>query len=162
MALVNKVMKTNLVTATSDETVSAVSKRMKESHLGAILIVDNDKLTGIFTERDLLNRVISEDKDPQTTQVSEVATSKPIVVKEDAHIKECAQILRDKGFRHLPVVNDNGKHIGIVSSRDFFQYVAEELEKVIDKVRDSGEKIEEDFDIYEYLGAGGCGLPHLS
>ena len=56
----------------------------------------------------------------------------------------------------------NNKHVGIVSSRDFFQYVAEELELVIDKARDSGGKIEEDFDIYEYLGAGGCGLPHLS
>jgi len=162
MALVNKVMQTNLVTATSSETVSAVAKRMKESHLGAILLVDNEKLTGIFTERDLLNRVVSEDKDPKTTLVSDVATSNPFVVKEDTHIKECAQILRKKGFRHLPVVDDNGKHVGIVSSRDFFQFVAEELEQVIDKARNSGEKIEEDFDIYEYLGAGGCGLPHLS
>jgi CBS domain-containing protein len=162
MTLVNTVMKTNLVTAASSETVSAVARRMKESHLGAVLLVDNKKLTGIFTERDLLNRVISEDKNPQTTLVSDVATSNPIVVNENSRIKECAQILRDKGFRHLPVVDDNGKHIGIVSSRDFFQYMAEELELVIDKARDSGGKIEEDFDIYEYLGAGGCGLPHLS
>ncbi len=162
MALVSKVMKTDLITAISSETVSTVAKRMKASHLGAILIVDNDKLTGIFTERDILDRVAAEEKDPKTTLMSEVATFNPISVKADAHIKECAQILRDKGFRHLPVVDDNGKHIGIVSSRDFFQYMAEELEQIIDKVRNSGEKLEEDFDIYEYLGAGGCGLPHLS
>lgn len=161
MALVNQVMKTNLVIATSNETVAAVAKRMKASHLGAILIVDNDKLTGIFTERDILNRVVSEDKDPQTTLVSEVATFNPIVVQDDAHIKECAQILRDKGFRHLPVVDDKGMHIGIVSSRDFFQFMAIELEQIIDGMRNSGEKIEEDYDIYEYLGAGGCGLPKM-
>ncbi len=159
MALVKKVMKTALVTATSDETVTAVSQRMKESHLGAILLVDNNQLTGIFTERDLLNRVVAEGKNPTTTLVKEVATPNPIVVKETAHIKECAQILRDQGFRHLPVMDDNGHHVGIVSSRDFFQFMAIELEQVIDRMRGTDEKVEESFDIYEYLGAGGCGLP---
>lgn len=161
MALVKKVMKTSLVTATSEETVAAVCKRMKESHLGAILVVNDNQLSGIFTERDLLNRVISEGLDPETTNVMAVATPNPIVVKDDTHIKECAEILRDQGFRHLPVMDQEGNPAGIVSSRDFFQYMADELEQVIDRMRGTDEKVDESFDIYEYLGAGGCGLPRL-
>ena len=161
MALVKKVMKTSLVTATSQETVTTVSQRMKESHLGAILIIDENKLSGIFTERDLLNRVVAEGKDSSTTQVKEVATPNPIAVKDDTRIKECAKILRDQGFRHLPVVDQDGNPVGIVSSRDFFQYMANELEQVIDRMRGTDEKVDESFDIYEYLGAGGCGLPRI-
>jgi len=154
-------MKTSLVTATSEETVSNVCQRMKEERLGAILIINNNKLSGIFTERDLLNRVIAEGLNPATTNVMDVATPNPIVVKDDTHIKECAEILRDQGFRHLPVTDQEGNPAGIVSSRDFFQYMANELEQVIDRMRGTDEKVDESFDIYEYLGAGGCGLPRL-
>ncbi|PID44515.1 MAG: histidine kinase [Proteobacteria bacterium] len=159
MSIVKSVMQTNLVTTSPDNTVSEVAEKMKEYKLGAILLVDNDGLFGIFTERDLLNRVVAEGKDPASTKVSEVATKDPIVVRENAHIKDCALILKNEGFRHLPVVNEDNAHVGIVSSRDFFQYMTDELENVIDKIRTSGDPIQEDFDIYELVGGGGYGIP---
>lgn len=159
MAIVKSVMKGNLKTAQCSESVAEAAKRMKEHKLGALLVEEGAALVGIFTERDLLNRVVAEGKDPLTTTVGEVSTQNPVVVKESAPIKQCASILKDQGFRHLPVVNEDGVHVGIVSSRDFFLYMADELEQVIDKARRSGEPVDADLDIYEILGGGGYGIP---
>lgn len=159
MAIVKSVMKTNLVTASPDETVDVVAKRMREHNLGAILLVEGGKLVGIFTERDALNRIAAEGRNPMGLAVREVATANPIVAKETMHVKDCAQILRDRGFRHLPVVDADGKNVGIVSSRDFFMYMTDELEQVIDRSRANGEVIEQDLDIFELVGGGGYGIP---
>ncbi len=159
MVIVKDVMKTSLVSARPEEVVDAVCKRMKQNHLGAVLVMDGKHLVGIFTERDVLNRVVAEDRDPKTVQVRDVCTPNPIAVRGSTSIKSCANILRTKGFRHLPVVDDAENAIGILSSRDFFQFMTDELEQVIDTFRKSGEKLEETFDPYEYLGAGGMGLP---
>lgn len=159
MAIVKSVMKTNLITATPDETVEVVASRMKEHNLGAILLVEDGKLVGIFTERDALNRIAAAGKNPKGLPVKEVATANPVVAKESMHVKECAQILRDRGFRHLPVVNDQGKNVGIISSRDFFMYMTDELEQVIDRSREKGQVIEQDLDIFELVGGGGYGIP---
>lgn len=159
MALVKDVMKTNLVTASPDESVAVVSRRMKENHLGAVLVMLSGKMVGIFTERDILNRVVAEGRNADQVRVEEVCTLNPVAVKASTAMKACAAILRKQGFRHLPVVDDAEQPIGIVSSRDFFQFMTDELEHVIDTFRKSGEKVEESFDPYEYLGAGGVGLP---
>ena len=159
MILINKLMKKDLVTSGPNETVSAVSKRMSEKKMGAILVIENGHLVSIFTERDLLNRVVALGRDPNSTLIKEVATPNPICVKESTRVKECAEILNSQNFRHIPVINDEGTAIGIISSRDFFQYMTEELERLIFRFRSSGEKIEDNFDPYEYFGAGGFGLP---
>ena len=101
--------------------VKAVATQMRDLKLGAILVVENDELKGIFTERDLLNRVVAEGRDPNSTPVMDVATSNPVVVRQNAHIRECAVILNQRGFRHLPVLGDDGKPVGIVSSKGFLQ-----------------------------------------
>jgi len=152
MAHASNVMKSNPVTTSSGETVSAVVKRMAEGKFGSLLLVDGDQLKGIFTERDLLNKVVGAGKNPETTLIEEVATLNPITVKKDTHVKECAAILKDNGFRHLPVVDDAGKAIGIISSRDFFEHIAEEMEHIIDRLKDQGRTVEEDFDLYEEIG----------
>lgn len=161
MAQIKYIMTTELVTAEPTEMVSTVISRMKDYRLGAILLVEGDTLAGIFSERDLLTRVVAEGKDPKNTAVSEVATLEPVTVQETESVKVCAQILEDKNFRHLPIVNSKGKLTGVISSRDFFKYVTKELERVIDKVR-SNEKVTEAFDPYEFFGGGGFGLPRGS
>lgn len=160
MAIVKSVMKTNLKVCAPGSMVKAVATQMRDLKLGAILVVENDELKGIFTERDLLNRVVAEGRDPNSTPVMDVATSNPVVVRQNAHIRECAVILNQRGFRHLPVLGDDGKPVGIVSSRDFFRYMTEQLETVIDKVRLSDNPEEESLDIYELIGGGGYGIPH--
>ncbi|MGK0289559.1 MAG: CBS domain-containing protein [bacterium] len=146
-------MKKNLTVASSSESVADVVKKMSKHNQGAILVVDNDKLCGIFSERDLLNKVVAVGKDPVATKVSEVATTDIVSVDQNMHVKKCAEIIREKGFRHIPVVDEAGKAIGIISSRDFFQYLTSGLESFIDK-EIYKQELEDGLDPYDHVGAG--------
>ena len=152
MAHASNVMKSNPITTTSGETVSTITKRMAKGNFGSLLLVDGEQLKGIFTERDLLIKVIGAGKNPENTLIEEVATLNPITVKKDTHVKESAIILKANGFRHLPVIDDDGKAIGIISSRDFFEHIAEEMENIIDRLKSQCRTVEEDFDLYEEIG----------
>ncbi|HEY3073914.1 MAG TPA: CBS domain-containing protein [Burkholderiales bacterium] len=105
------------VTANSDITVAAAAQLMKRHRIGAILIVDNDRLAGIFTERDALFRVIAEGRDPKATRVAEVMTSNPRTIESDRPFGHALHLMYEGGFRHVPVVK-NARPIGIVSARD--------------------------------------------
>lgn len=101
-------------------TVRAAAQRMKSRRVGAVLVIDaDDRLAGIFTERDMVNRVVAESRDPDTTALSEVMTRRPSTIGPDASAIEALRIMNDGGFRHLPIVK-NGRLVGIVSRRDFF------------------------------------------
>ncbi len=152
MAYASSVMKSSPVSTLSDATVSDVVKKMSAGNFGAILVVNEGLLEGIFTERDLLKKVVAEGKNPETTLVKEVATLSPITVTETTDIKECATILKDNNFRHLPVVDDAGKAIGIISSRDFFEQVVGQMESAFDRIKNQGTVLEEDVDLYELIG----------
>lgn len=154
MAFIEDLMKTKLVIAGPKETVRQVSAQMDQNDVGAVLIVEGsgneEKLCGLFSERDLLHRVVAPGLDPETTSVGSVMTENPITVGPDIHVRECAGLIREKGFRHLPVVRD-GKPIGILSSRDFQQYVVRELESFIDEAR-YRDALHDGEDPYDHVG----------
>lgn len=153
MAVIDTIMKTHVITASPDDNIGAVAKTMKEKGLGAVIVTENDKITGILSERDILNKVVAEDKDPHGISVKEVFTPNPVTVKTGTHIKDCAEIIRTKKFRHLPVIQEDGKPAGIISSRDFLGYVVSNLEKFIDKAnyqKDLGDGE----DPYDHMGGG--------
>ncbi len=152
MAIIGSLMQTEMVTAKPDEKVSDVAGRMRDNRVGAVLVVGGDKLHGLFSERDLLMRVVAVGKDPAKTTVGEVATKELVTVGVDAHVKECATILKDKRFRHLPVT-DKGRPVGILSARDFFEYVVDGLERFVDDMR-YRQQIEEGLDPYDHIGGG--------
>ncbi|MGK5092326.1 CBS domain-containing protein [Deltaproteobacteria bacterium TL4] len=151
MALVKSIMKKNLVISEPDSTVMEAIQKMGEQKIGTVLIVEDGKLLGIFSERDLLMRVMVQHKNPETTLLKEVYTSNPITVSENTPVKECVQLLRKHGFRHLPVTNHKGKVIGIISSRDFFQYILIEVERLMAKEELLLKCVEGD-DLYDYIG----------
>jgi CBS domain-containing protein len=105
------------VTAASDITVAAAAQLMKHHHIGAILIVENDQLAGIFTERDAVFRVIAEGRDPSTTRVAEVMTSNPRTIDAERPFGHALHLMYEGGFRHVPVVK-GARPIGMVSARD--------------------------------------------
>ncbi|MCG8613235.1 MAG: CBS domain-containing protein [Pseudomonadales bacterium] len=158
MANAIDVMNTNLVTAHPGEPVALVCRTMTECNVGAVLLVENESLVGIFTERDLLNSVIAPGLNPKSVSVGSVATANPKVVKPTQSITECVKILREQGFRHLPVVEE-GKPVGIITAQDFLHFTPDENEQVGDAFKRSQQMDEEGFDPYEYLGSGGVGLP---
>jgi CBS domain-containing protein len=105
------------LTASADMTVTAGSRLMKEKRVGAILVVDNGRLAGIFTERDAVFRVIAEGRSPDTTRLAEVMTANPRTMAPDRPFGHALHLMYEGGFRHVPVVDD-GRPIGMVSARD--------------------------------------------
>jgi CBS domain-containing protein len=154
MALVQSLLSRSLITTAPAETVADAVKRMAELQVGALVVVDDGELVGILSERDVLKRVIAAGRDPEATRVADVATPDPERVVEGAHVKECAELIRRHGFRHLPVVDEEGMPIGIISSRDFLQYVVDELENLIERAA-SEERLEELTDPYDFVGEDG-------
>jgi len=133
MATIGQVMTLEPVLCDQTDTVLAVTDLMNARHLGAVLVMGGGKLVGIFTERDLLERVVAHRCDPTTTRIAQVMTPDLTTVRPDTALRECAKILRVGGFRHLPVVDTAGQPVGILSSRDFFAFLAEGFERFVDQ-----------------------------
>ena len=105
------------VTATAEMTVAAASRLMKAKRIGAILVVENERLAGIFTERDALYRVLAEGRAPQKTKLGEVMTPNPRTITPDRPFGHALHLMYEGEFRHVPVV-ENGRPLGMVSARD--------------------------------------------
>jgi CBS domain-containing protein len=98
-------------------TVLEAARFMMEHNIGALPVLRNGELAGIFSERDIMNRVVAAGRQPAYTAVSEVMTANPRAVNLDETIEECLFIMEEFGFRHLPIVD--GKELkGLVSLRD--------------------------------------------
>ena len=118
-----------LLTAPPETTVSNAAKLMAERKVGAIMVVDERGLVGIFTERDAVFRVIARDLDSQTTRLIDVMTKEPITISPDNSFGYALLVMHENGFRHVPVIED-GKLIGVVSARsaldpDLEEFVSE-------------------------------------
>ncbi len=112
----------------ASRTVLEAARFMMEHNIGALPVLRNGELAGIFSERDIMNRVVAVGRTPGTTAVSEVMTPNPRAVPVEETIEECLFIMREFGFRHLPIVE--GKELkGLVSLRDILMRRAAELER---------------------------------
>jgi CBS domain-containing protein len=109
--------------------VSLAVDIMAERRIGAVLVASEGKLAGIFTERDLLHRMVKPKRDPEQTILSEVMTSDPDCVAPDDLALTALQKMTEGGYRHLPVVTESAEIVGIVSIRDLYGAVLSELEE---------------------------------
>jgi CBS domain-containing protein len=115
------------VVASPEETVQAAAARMTEEACGSVLVCDGDRLRGIFTERDLMTRVVGRGLDPKTTRIEQVMTHDPDRIESTATAREALRRMDELGCRHLPVTED-GRVLGVVSLRDLpIETVAEAL-----------------------------------
>ena len=118
-----------LVLAPPEATVSDAARLMRKSNVGAVLVVEQEKLVGIFTERDAVYRVMALNRDPCATTLRDVMTPDPITVAPEETFGYALLLMHENGFRHAPVVED-GKPVGVVSARhaldpDLEEFVAE-------------------------------------
>ena len=150
MAIIRSLMKTDMITVKPDDLVTDAARLMSQDHVGAVLVVEGGALKGILSERDVVTRVVAEGRDPATTKVSEVATTEVVDVDVGTHVRKCAELQFAIGVRHLPVT-ENGKPVGILSSRDFLAYVAQGLERVIDELGYE-QALGEGEDPYDHIG----------
>ena len=106
-----------LLSAPESMTVSEAARLMREKKVGAILIMDEGRLAGSFTERDALFRVVAESRDAKTTRLAEVMTRNPKTIHPDKPFPDALHIMHEGGFRHVPVV-ENDQPVGMVSTSD--------------------------------------------
>jgi len=126
----------SLVTATKEMTVRAASKLMVEKKIGALLVVENSRIAGIFTERDALNKVLAASLDPDTTVLSQVMVADPQTIRADKPLAYALYMMAEGGFRHVPVVDANGAPLGMVSARDALGQDMVELERDMKHLED--------------------------
>jgi CBS domain-containing protein len=106
-------------------------RAMAERNIGAVPVIHDGKLVGIFSERDLMRRVVAEGRDPRATCIAEVMTDDPLAVGTGEDLETCMALMRRHGFRHLPVCHD-GQLVGMVSLRDILLH---DLNEKDDEVR---------------------------
>jgi len=106
-----------VVTVEHDATVLEAAKRMNDRRIGAVIVVSGEQVVGIFTERDILCRVVAAQRDADRTRVGEVMTSPMACCRRDSSLAECKGVMTARKIRHLPVVEE-GKLYGMISSGD--------------------------------------------
>jgi CBS domain-containing protein len=116
-----------LATLPGTATVSAAAKLMAERRMGAVLVVDDGKLVGIVTERDIAVRVVAAGRDATTTRLAKVMTPDPDTLKPNDTVRAALDLMARRGYRHLPVLR-RGKLVGMVSIRDLYRAVVDQLE----------------------------------
>ena len=117
-----------------ETTVLDAVKLMADQHVGAVAVTRGETLAGIFTERDLMIRVVLEERHSQKTPVSEVMTPQCVSAKKDMELGEALQIMTDRHFRHLPVVDHNNKVLGLLSIRDLLHTRVDRLSQELDSL----------------------------
>ena len=119
----------------ASQTVRAAALYMTQCNIGAVPVMDGERLLGIFSERDMLTRVVAPMRNPETTLVSEVMSREPFVVGPEDTVERCMLAMKHHGFRHLPVC-DGETLIGFVSLRDLLLHDLDEKEVDLKMMRE--------------------------
>jgi len=127
--------KRQVVTAAPEATLCDISKIMRASHVGCVVVVDpSRKPIGIITDRDIVVEVIAADLDPRTLKVEEVMTRHPTLALESDDASWSLKVMRDRGVRRLPVMDDAGELAGIVALDDLLESAATGLVDVVQAI----------------------------
>ena len=145
--------KAPVYTLSPDDLVMTAVKAMSEKNYGAVVVVDHAKKPlGIVTERDFMRRLLNDGRDPNKTKLSEIMTTDLKLAKGDDNLIEWLQQMSNERFRHLPVVDDHGVLINMMSQGDFVSYTWPQLiNRVVEHAR---AEFNTNPSIYAALGAG--------
>jgi len=123
-----------LYSVTSDSSVYHALELMMDKNISALLVMREDSMEGIFTERDYARKVILQGKASKTTSMQEVMTSQVITVSPSEPVEKCMAIMTDRHIRHLPV-EENGKIVGFISIGDLVRHVIEDQKSTIEHLQ---------------------------
>jgi len=116
--------------------VRSACRLMTENRVGALLVLENGKIAGIFTERDALNKILTAGLDPDTTILAQVMASNPQTIGVDKPLAHALYMMAEGGFRHVPVVDAKGTPLGMVSARDALGQDMLELEREMEHLHE--------------------------
>jgi len=133
MGTVNCILKlksNNILSVTPETTVYKALETMVEKNVSALLVLENEKLVGIFTEKDYARKVILKGKASKQTRIGDIMTRDLVTVSPNTTVDECMQLMTNKFIRHLPVVNDDNL-MGVISIGDLVKYIIDDQKFII-------------------------------
>ena len=123
---IKEAMTANPQTVTSDQTVVDAARIMKQEDAGVVPIVDGDRLVGVVTDRDITITVVAEGKDPGSTKVTEIASRDLVTVDPQQQLDEALRLMAQHQVRRLPVVEEDGRLVGILAQADVAQHASDQ------------------------------------
>lgn len=121
---------TEVVTARPEQTVLEAAQLMNNRGIGAVVVTEQEEIRGIFTERDVLRRIVAEAREPAATRLKDVMTTTLVTTATEMTVDECAELMTRRRIRHLPVVR-NGQLAGVVTIGDLLAYQLSEQASTI-------------------------------
>ncbi|SFB69380.1 CBS domain-containing protein [Halobiforma haloterrestris] len=123
---IENLARSDVVTAQEGDSVEELATRMDESHVGSIVITDGDEPIGIVTDRDLATRVLGNGMDPSEATAGDVMSEDPTTIDHDAGFYQVTELMSEDGVRRLPVCDDDGELVGIITYDDLSELLADE------------------------------------
>jgi CBS domain-containing protein len=120
-----------LITVPPDATVYSAAVIMNECKIGSLLVMEGGRLVGILTERDILMRVVADQRDANVTDVGDVMTRDVVCCRMHTDLEEAKSVFKHRRIRHLPVLTEEGKVVGLISIGDLNAYQVDEQERTI-------------------------------
>jgi len=124
-------MPASIVSVGKNATVLDTVKAMVDGHVGAAVVQEGTQLLGVFTERDVVRKVVLRGLDPKTTPVAEVMTRSVVTVRENADRSSVLKLMNQHHIRHLPVVNGEGRVLSILSMRQMLRAEVQDLQQTV-------------------------------
>ena len=132
---ITDVMTDNLCAIDADKPVAYAAKMMRDEDVGLAPIVEGQKLVGTLTDRDIAVRVVAEGKDPDSTKVRDIATTRLVTVDPGQDLDEALRLMAQHQVRRLPVVEEDGKLVGLVAQADIAEHASDaQTGKVVEKI----------------------------
>jgi len=129
-----RIARTPMVMVSSDTSVMDAVRTMSEESIGAIVVKEGNRLVGIFSERDLMLRVISQKRDPEQTPIQDVMTSPVETIHRDSTVDDALKVMLEKHIRHLPILDRDGRVSGMISMRSLLHDKVQELTDQLDSL----------------------------
>ena len=132
---VRELMTSNPTTIESSGTVTEAAQKMRDEDAGIIPIVDGDRLVGTITDRDVAIRVVAEGKNPESTTVGEIASRDLVTIDPQQDLDEALRLMAQHQVRRLPVVEEDGRLVGILAQADVAREAsAEQTGRVVEEI----------------------------
>lgn len=135
---IGEICNRNVIIATRDTSVTELAKLMREHHVGSIVVIEQQNEcnipVGIITDRDLVIELLSKDIDTKSISAGDIMSMELVTVRDANHVYDTLKLMRGKGIRRMPVVNDEKVLIGILTVDDLLDVVISELDDIVNIV----------------------------
>ncbi len=135
MKTIREVMTAGPTTVGGSTPVAEAARLMKSDDVGSVPILEDGKLAGVLTDRDIVVRVVADGRDPQTTAAGEVASRDPITIDPEQDVNEALRLMAEHQVRRLPVVDEDGRLVGVLAQADVAREAApEQIGQVVEEI----------------------------